>query len=277
MKKIYKLIILLFLYSCEKNITVKLTDAKTMNVIYASVTDYSSMQATLSESVSFYADNSFPAISGAIVNILDSNTNLGYSLSEMNYAGYYTNSKRGKQGSIYKLSVNINDTIYTASAQMPYRVHLDSITFQQQNILGIEIIQPILHFQDPIDTTNYYRIIVTNISSGKINSFNLNDRLSDGRYMHYTLDYDSSYIHEKDTLEIELRSQNRASYNYFSQIENSAGASAKNAINTAPDNPESNLTNGALGLFDIYSRSFHKVLVPSSIATNNYWSEIWLK
>lgn len=268
------IIILIGLYSCEKNITVKLSNAKTMNVIFATVTDYSSMQTTLSQSVDFYADNYFPSISGAEVSILDSSSNNRYNLLETSYNGYYVNSRRGRQGRTYKLNVNIHDTIYTATATMPHRVPLDSITFKIQNLFGTEIIQPILHFQDPTDTVNYYRFIVTNISSGKINSYNLNDRLSDGRYMHYALDYDSAYIHSNDTLEIELRSQNKASYDFYNQIENSAGASEKNAINTAPNNPTTNLSDNVLGIFDVYTRSIHRVLVPQKNISGTYWEDI---
>src|SRR5579859_6804591 len=97
--------IILVLFSCKKVVTLKLNNAPPQLVIEGNVTDGPDADTVkIIRSVNFYADNTFPTVSGASVTISD-NTGVTDKLTEITPGVYITHTLQGKPGNTYNLSV----------------------------------------------------------------------------------------------------------------------------------------------------------------------------
>src|SRR5580692_1618859 len=147
------------LYSCQKTVVLPLKNVPPQLVIQGEVTDQPGpYTVTISQSVDFYADNTFPAVSGAIVKISD-NQGATDSLTEASPGVYTTHTLQGRSGNTYTLSVFAQDTSYTAVSTMPAPVTLDSVTFVNSSGFGKNRVNAVANFQDPAGIKNYYMFI----------------------------------------------------------------------------------------------------------------------
>ena len=252
MRRIFPCLLLLC-FSCHKVVTLNLNNAPPQLVIQGNVTDGPGPDTIMIlRSVNFYADNSFPAISGAVVTISD-NTGAKYSLTEIIPGNYITHTLRGIPGNTYTLSVTVNDSTYTASSTMPQPVPLDSVTFTTSNKFNNSVIIPVINFQDPPGIANYYRA-EEHINGALYTKryFVFSDRLSDGRYLRLNLQPDSANLNIGDNLRVDLFSVDQNDYNYFFQLGRDIETGTFNT-NASPANPTTNLSNGAYGYFSAHT------------------------
>jgi uncharacterized protein DUF4249 len=248
-------------YSCKKTVTLPLHTASSGIVIEGEVTDLTGpYTVTINQSVGFYENNTFPAISGAIVKISD-NQGITDSLTETTPGVYTTHSIQGKPGNTYTLSISAQGTNYAATSTMPAPIPLDSVTFQNSGGFGKTQITAIANFQDPAGIKNYYQFIEY-INGQQFNKayFIFDDRLSDGKYINCNLYTDSAYLSKGDQLEVKMYCIDQNLYNYFYQLDQSSGTGAFNA-SASPANPVSNISNGAYGYFSAHTVSSQKVTV----------------
>jgi hypothetical protein len=249
-------------FSCKKIVTLKLNNVPAAIVIQGEITDAPGpYTVTINQPVDFYASNTFPPISGAAVTISD---NLGFteSLIELSPGVYITSLLQGVPGTTYSLSVTAQNVNYTAVSTMPMPVALDSISFQSNSGFGQTQITAIANFQDPAGIKNYYQFVeyLGGVQLTK-DLFVFDDRLSDGRYINYTLFNDSSYLQYGDKLRVDMYCIDSSVYNYFFQLAQSSGAGAFNTT-ASPANPTSNISNGAYGYFSAHTISSQTELVP---------------
>ena len=102
-------ILIAFLYSCKKTVVLNLNTAPAQIVIQGEVTDSAGPYTiSINQTVGFYADNTFPAVSGAIVKISDNN-GVTDSLTETTPGVYATHILQGVPGNTYTLSVTANN------------------------------------------------------------------------------------------------------------------------------------------------------------------------
>ena len=249
-----------FFFGCQKTVKLNLNSAPPQLVIEGQVTNTPGpYTVTISRSVNFYADNSFPGVSGASVSISDGQ-GVTDSLTETSTGNYTTHMLVGKPGNTYTLSVRLNDTTYAASSTMPQPVQLDSVNFDN-SIGGGNSIRAQVHFQDPPGVKNYYQFILfINGSQFTKDYFVFDDRLSDGRYISQNLRMDSSYLSKGQQLLVDMQCIDVNVYNYFNQLAQAIGNGSFNTA-AAPANPSSNISNGAFGVF-----SAHTVSSQSAIA-----------
>ena len=253
---------LIFVFtSCQKVVQLNLNNAATQVVIQGEVTDdRGPYQIIINQSVGFYADNTFPGISGAIVKITD---DLGDSdiLTEKSPGIYETHFLKGKPGITYTLSVLSQNVNYSAVSTMPQPVRFDSLTLEGTSGFGQERINAIVNFQDPPGVKNYYQFTETvNHKAFPRNNFVFNDRLSDGKYISTTLRTDSSYIVPEDTVTVNMYSIDENTYNYFLELRQSSGSGAFNST-ASPANPTTNITGGALGYFSAHTVQTRAIVV----------------
>jgi hypothetical protein len=243
----------IFIYSCEKTITPNLDAATSQIVIQGNVTDTEGpYTVTINKSVGFYADNTYPAVSGAVVTISD---DMGTTdiLTETSAGTYQTHTLQGQSGHTYTLSVTSNDITYTASSTMPVAVQLDSITLNHTSGSGDKRIEAIANFQDPAGIKNYYQF--EEYINGQLftkNFYIFDDRLSDGKYIANTLRTDSAWINKGDLLKVNMYCIDENVHTYFSQLIQSGGSGAFNTT-ASPANPTSNISNGAFGYFSAHT------------------------
>ena len=245
--------ILLLLCSCQKVVTLKLNNAPPQLIIEGNVTDGLQPDTVkIMRSVNFYADNSFPTVSGAAVTISD-NAGVTDHLTEASPGVYITHTLRGKPGNTYNLSVVVNDSTYTAASTMPQVVPLDSVTFRSSNRFNRSQINAVANFQDPPGVKNYYRFQeYINGTPFTKDIFVFDDRLSDGKYIEYELDMDSIYLYAGDQLKVDMYCVEQKDFDYFFQLLRSAGTGTFNT-NASPANPSTNISNGAYGYFSAHT------------------------
>lgn len=247
------LVSLLTVYACKKVINVDLKNATPQIVIEGNVVDtVGNTQVTITKTVDFSASNVYPPVTNAVVTITDSTTGQVFPLSQTDSGVYITNAIRGQVGHTYLLSVTISGTVYTASSTMPVLVPLDSVTFElDEGANGKNDIDAVVHFQDPPGIANYYQF--TEFRNGKMipNTFVLDDRLSDGKYINWTLYNDSSYLQQGDSLYLTMYCIDKNIYNYFYEFVNVTSNS--NGDNATPANPDTNISGGVLGYFSAHT------------------------
>ena len=244
-------------YSCQKTVTLDLNNAPAQIVIQGEVTNTPGPYTiTINQSSAFYADNTFPPISGAAVKISDGQ-GLTDSLTETSPGVYSTHTLQGTPGNTYTLSVFAQNKQYTAASTMPAPVPLDSITWQNS---GFEkAIYAIPNFQDPPGVKNYYQFMeYINGHQLTTDIFVFDDRLSDGRYITRALRNDSSRLVVGDQLEVKMYTTDENVYNYFNQLDQSLGFNTT----ASPANPATNISNGAYGYFSAHTVQSKTVTVP---------------
>lgn len=240
--------------ACQKTVTLPLNTAPSQIVIDGEVTDQPGpYTVTINKSVGFYADNTFPAISGASVRISDGQ--ITDSLTETSPGVYSTHSLQGRSGTTYTLAVKIGDSSYTATSTMPAPVPLDAVTFDDNGRFKKNLITPQANYQDPAGVKNYYQFVFY-INGAQYNKdiYAFNDRLTDGKYITQNLHVDSNYINTGDQIRVDMYCVDENVFNYFNQLEQAIGAGSFNAA-AAPANPYSNISNGAYGVFSAHTLS----------------------
>jgi Domain of unknown function (DUF4249) len=243
------------LFSCQKTVKLPLNTAASQWVIQGEVTNAPGpYTVTINQTVAFYAENTFPAVSGASVQISD-DQGVTDALTETSAGNYTTHTLQGKPGNTYTLSVKIGDSLFTAVSTMPAIVPLDSVTFDHSSAFRKNDITAQANYQDPAGIKNYYQFIMyINGTQFTKDIYAFDDRLSDGKYVVQNLRMDSTYLIAGDQLQVNMYCIDVNVYNYFNQLAQSGGTGSFNT-SSAPANPTSNISNGAYGVFSAHTIS----------------------
>lgn len=253
-------IVLSGLNSCQKIIDVDLNESDPAIVIEAELDGNDSIiRVRVSQTASYFDTLPSPLIDNAIVAITDDlgNTTTIPSIGNGEYELLYTPTI----GTTYILTVSYNGVIYTASSTMFEAVPQDIIYveyFPPGPFSGSGAYIPYIQFQDPLNETNYFEIILSKNGKKKDNLKDLNiqdDALTNGNYVKrplFSVNYDLG-----DTVGIELRSIDEHVYTYLNQ----AFGLLSSENSAAPGNPESNWDNDALGYFSAFRSSFQTAIV----------------
>jgi hypothetical protein len=238
------------LFACKKVITLDLSTAPTAIAIEGNITnEQGPYLVTISKTVGFYQNNTFPTVSGAIVKITDSTVGITDSLIEKE-AGVYVSSKIvGVIGHTYLLDVIAAGKEYKSSSTMPKQINLDSISFLTTAGFGKDVTNAVVNFQDPPGESNFYNFVerFRNIPPKQIHVFS--DRLSDGRYISDQV-FNDSTVNHRDTVSIEMQCVDKKVFSYLQEL---SGQDATNGQPTSPANPTSNISGGALGYFSAHT------------------------
>ncbi|GGZ25819.1 hypothetical protein GCM10007049_17980 [Echinicola pacifica] len=261
----------LLLFSCEEVIELDLDNADPEIVIEGTLTDQAGPYTVkLSESVGFYDDNVFPAVSGAVVRISDDN---GYAnlLEEVEPGIYQTSDLQGQRGSTYRLEVEANGAFYTAVSEMPeLAVPIDSISFryEEESLFYKEGYYFRAYFTDPEGLGDYYRFTV--LVNGEVYVFDFDgdlieddnlwladDKYTDGN----SQDYDFPHtLKPGDVVSLQLHHLNEDTFDYYRTL-----VDVIDGGGVAPSNPLSNFGDTALGYFGAFSvTEMERTVVPTN-------------
>lgn len=250
---LYALIATTFM-ACKKEIDVDLGNAAPQIVIEGSVTNTSNAEVTISKSVPFSNSNTFPGISGAIVNITDE-TGAKYTLTETKPGSYTNQSLIGLPGKTYKLLVNVEGKEYTASSTMPTPVNLDTLLLEKLfwGTESIWVVKP--QYKDPGGLGNNY--MFTEKINGKLypDFWVWDDRVINNSISTIPLMQGDSTINTNDTIEVEMRCIDKNTLRYFTALQGTQDNM------TTPANAENKITGGALGYFSAYTQQRKKIKV----------------
>jgi len=248
---------ILFSSSCQKVITPPLSNGAPQLVIEGAVSDTTGpYYINISKTVSFYADNTYPNVSGASVTITDQTAGINDLLTETSTGIYTTHSIVGTPGHTYQLQVILNGKNYTAVSTMPLPVALDSITFDYTSVKNM--IQPVVQYQDPAAFVNYYKYNIT-VNGVKLNRFQTDeDLLMNGKYINEDLVTDTGAIKKNDLVLVNLDGVDKGAYNFLQEAESIAFYNDQLAT---PATPTSNISGGCLGYFSAQTVSSKSAVV----------------
>ncbi len=242
----------MILSSCEKVIDLDLENAEPIIVIEGNLSDQEEQQTVkISSTYDFSQPNKFNALSNANV-VLSSDDGETIIFEEDTPGIYKSDIFKGISGHEYTLRVTANGQVYTAISTMPPPVRIDSLNFTSLSFFG-EVNKFVgINYSDSLGFQNQYRYILS--VKNKIEEDNVTeDRFNDGNEVSDIIFFDTEEDAQPgDTLDIELQGIDRNVYKYFfaiSQIEGNGGPPV------APANPDSNFSNGALGIFSAHTRN----------------------
>ena len=251
--------LLMLVAACEEIIYIDLDHSSPAIVIEGKISNENEpSKVVVTRTMDYFNPSATPMVTGAIISI--SNGTEKHYYGEVSPGIYECSTMPGIPGTTYTLSVTAGDNTYTATSRMPELVWIDSLALEY--IPGTRFSEPgyFIHcyFTDPPGTTNYYRM--RNFRNGAANSYIhiLNDRLSDGQDIHYFF-FDVSF-EAGDTAAIELHTINAASYDYLLTLF-SVSAAYPSVTGSAPANPNTNFSNGALGYFSAFTVNAHVMII----------------
>jgi hypothetical protein len=260
MKNIFYLLILILLFfGCEKVIDVDLNESVPAVVIEGNLSsgpDFAEVKISMTSS--YFDTLPSEKVSGAVVTV---STDFGdkYIFSESENGIYHSNDIHYKTGETYRLSVEVNGEKYEASSKLNPQVNIDSVKFYYEDSYSFfEAGYYVnVYLFDPPGISNYYRIKVSKngVLQNTIDDFFIfDDRYLDGNSIEINLFNNPFKLN--DTVTVQLISLDEGAYEYFKTFQEVVN---NNPGSAAPANPNSNLSNGALGYFSVWSsdtRSF---------------------
>jgi hypothetical protein len=257
--------IMLLLSGCEKVINVDLNEASPHIVIEGVISDsIGPYMVKISKSGSYFNQPELPAVSNAQV-IITNDAGTTDTLKETEPGHYVTSKIRGIPGTTYTLNVLAGSEKYTAISTMHSHVNIDSLRIEKDAsggfIFGGRGSNVSIHcfFKDPPEK-NFYRIKVY-----------ANDTTSTENYRLYDDQYTNGEVTELrvtratagDKYLIELYSLDMQTYEYYRTLEDILRSNP--IFGTTPANPNTNLSNGALGYFGACSISTTTLTVTDSM------------
>jgi hypothetical protein len=255
--------ILLLTTSCEKTITPEIDGVEAQIVIDGLITDLESHNyVKLGNTVDFYSGEPSP-VTDATVSVEDNEGNittfLPYTGSSADSIGMYfpEGSFAGVVGKTYKLTVVAGGKTYTAEDEMLRLVPMDKIDYRVSESEAEDpedpgrIYELLLWVTEPRETRDYY--LFKGVRNGKVEYENPTDvYFSDDELISENLDGIPMplYYAKGDRAGVEVYSLTRSGFIFYRDLQklltNDGGL-----FGTPPANPRTNLSDGAVGFFQV--------------------------
>ena len=257
--------------ACEKVIEIDLNEADIKLVVEGNVTNGAGPYLIkLTQSGAYFGESTYNKAEGASLTISDDAGNTDV-LVEQSAGMYYTQNLQGTPGRFYTLEIDFNDVSYSATAKMPVAVVVDTSLFYYDDGSSSIFVDPGFYvlgsFMDTKEL-DYYRIqafvggdslveVRTPWDGNPVEDFQLGaivgvaSQLLVNPFIAFKL---------QDTVTIMLNSVSKDSYDYFVSLSESK-ASGGGGFGSIPQNPPSNISNGALGFFDAYTEDQFTVVI----------------
>ncbi|HEY6977168.1 MAG TPA: DUF4249 domain-containing protein [Chitinophagaceae bacterium] len=239
--------------SCEKVIDVDSKSNQSTIVIEGNITNEPGPYfVKITKSISLEEAGPNPTIDDAVVTISD---NLGNSetLTLKGNGMYSTNTINGAEGRTYTLTVQAENQTYTAQSTMPQRVPFDSIKVEAITVFGDTEYNLIPVYIDPIEKGNKYRFVLT-VNDTLINQhFIQNDDIKNGAVNTFRLEIndDDLKLKQGDSVNITMQCIDKNMASYYTALALMADSGPGGG--TTPNNPPSNISNGASGVFSAHT------------------------
>jgi hypothetical protein len=253
---------------CEKVINVDLNEAAPRIVIEGLITDgMGPYIVTISKSGSYFNQPVLPPVSGAMVIITD-NSGIIDTVKETTPGIYITSKTIGIPGLTYTLKVISEGQEYDGTSTIHSHVKIDSLTLVKNTSSGIGLggdnqdrshVEIHCFFKDPPEK-NFYRI--RTIKNDSINTQNY--RLYDDQYTNgEETELRVANASAGDTFRIELMSLDEQTYGYYRTLADLLHTNP--VFGSTPANPNTNLSNGALGYFGACAVSSKTIIVTQAM------------
>ena len=253
---------------CQKVINIDLNEAAPHIVIEGLITDKPGpYTVSISKSGSYFNQPVLPPVSDAVVIITD-NVGTIDTLREKKPGVYLTSRTRGIPGRTYILKVLAENQEYTGSSTMHFHVRIDSLNLVRNQSDRIYFggnaddntnVEVHCYFIDPVEK-NFYRIKVIKNDSTRVAEYRLyDDQYTNGQEIELRV----ARAIVGDTDIIELYSLDRQTFDYYHTLEDLLYSNP--VFGSTPANPNTNLSNGALGYFGASAISSETIKITKSI------------
>lgn len=241
--------------SCEKVIDPDLKKSDPVVVIEANLSDLSESHVVkVSKTIAFDQPNVFTVLRGAKV-VLTSSTGQTVTFPEVTDGSYRSPRFRGVSGVTYTLQVTVEGKAYIAKSTMPRAVRADSIGFKKLTFFGKSNVYPVIYYNDPGNSQDQYRFVMR-VNNKQIIEHVSEDRFNNGNTTSDLITFDGDGVVIGDKLDLEMQCIDRNVFKYYytiSQVDGEGGPPV------APSNPDSNFSNGALGIFSAHTKSLYTI------------------
>lgn len=246
------LISLLFI-SCEKAVDLKYKDNQPRVIIEGNITNEPGPYfVKITKSIPLSDIGNYPTIDNAVVIISDDAGN-SETLTPQGNGIYRTNMLAGVMGRTYSLHVNAENQAYTAQSTMPPPVPFDSIKVEQFTFGGDIERNIIPIYTDPIPKGNNYRFVLS-VNNKLINQhFVQNDEVINGipNTMRLEIDDNTVTLKPGDSITLQMQCIDNTVALYYKTLALMGDSGPGGG--TTPNNPPTNITNGALGVFSAHT------------------------
>ncbi|MFY7900832.1 MAG: hypothetical protein ACOVNY_11655 [Chitinophagaceae bacterium] len=258
---LYIAILALLVTSCEKVIDLELDTTTPIIVIDGQVTNSTDIgsKVLLSYTNKVKSDNRMLPLVGATVTIQEDNGTI-YSLPELSNGIYKNLNLVGSIGKTYHLKVVTNGVTFTASSKMPIRVNLDSLVVEDFPNFGktLKVVTPF--YNDPKGFGNNYNLQL--YKNGRLikDAFAYDDAFIDGKKVSFPLIYsrESDEFKKGDIIDVVMNCVDFNNYKYwFSFSQSSTGSPL-----AVPDNPITNISGNAIGIFGANTYQKKSTVIP---------------
>lgn len=245
----------LLLFGCERAIDVDLNEADPHIVIEGNLSiNPDTAIVKISMTSSYFDTLPSTKLSGAVVTVSNGFGNK-FRFTETERGVYQSKQIRLSPGELYQLTVDINGEKYESTSRLHPAVGIDSVKFYYEDRFSFfeSGYYVNLYIFDPPGIKNYYRVKYwkNGVYQNSIDDFYIfDDRYVDGKNLEINLF--SSPFELNDTVTVQLISLDEGAYEYFKTFEELVN---NNPGSAAPANPNSNISNGALGYFSAWSSS----------------------
>ncbi len=256
--------LIILLTSCENVIEIELDYMKPKLVIEGVINDFDNQCIIkLSKTTDYFNHKTNPKVSDAVITLTD-NAGTVVKFNEVEPGNYLGENVQAKSSINYTLSILAEGKLYVAEAIIPQKVNIDSLTclYNPESIFYEVGYVVSCHFPDPEEYRNFYRLKTYNIndkSKARYSKDLYNDDVSNGNNVELTWSYD--VYQQSDTVVVELYSLDEKTYDYYKTLFPISGGAEMMSF-TTPANPNTNISNGALGYFGAYTISRDTIIIP---------------
>ena len=257
------LLSLIILTSCEEVVEIDLNTANPAFVVEGFIAKDAPCYVRISQTSAYFSPEEDILLEDAVVTLSDGDSTEVLAYSGSGYYNYEGTQITGIEGKTYYLEIVYDGVSYQASSYLPKRSILISTQLYQDetpsiaNPLGEKVITISCSFIDDPEQNNFYMVQFIKDETLLDNAFYLmtesTSNVGSFRNEENILSFEESIFYEEEgTINIFLYSIDEAIYNYFFKL-NDILFWKRRVMPPSPYNPESNISNGALGYFAAWS------------------------
>jgi hypothetical protein len=266
---IISLLTIAVLVSCEETVPLDIRQTPSKIVIEGLVTDQPGRQSVkITRTVDFYASGETPRVTNAVVTVTD---DLGQTVNFVHNPNNHSDSSgiyipqaafEGEIGRTYTLSVQVDGESYTAQDYLASVIPMDSLSYRINEEEKEDPEDPGLYYEvlmfarEPKDEKNFYLFqFYKNDTLTFLNDTDI--YYSDDELLAEKIDGVPSpvFFGINDKVRVEAFSLSRVGYVYYYDLWSLLNNDAGGMFGPIPSSPRTNLSNGALGFFQVSAMS----------------------
>ena len=258
------MVIAMLLTSCEKVVDLKYKDNQSRIIIEGNITNEAGPYfVKITKSIGLSQTSAYPTIDNAVVSISDDAGNSELLVPQGN-GMYRTTALTGAAGRTYTLTVQAENQTYTAQSTMPQRVPFDSIKVEKQTAIGGDEVEynliPV--YNDPVAKGNSYRFVLTVNNKLIGQHLILSDDVRNGliNTLRLEINDDDLTFKQGDIIGLTMQCIDKNVALYYTTLVLIADSGPGGG--TTPNNPPSNISNGALGIFSAHTVEAKSIALP---------------